>query len=142
MFSLGLVRRSAKISLVLAPLVIAAYVVGLPYGPNGVATAFSVALLIWLLPHVVWCVHGTPISVRDLASAVARPLLATAFAAALAYAAQHYAAGLPHALLRLAAGGAVMLAAYLFALMFILGQKDTYLELLRGLRSPAIDSKS
>jgi hypothetical protein len=46
-------------------------------------------------------------------------------------------------LLRLAAGGAVMLAAYLFALMFILGQKDTYLELLRGLRNtPAIDSKS
>ena len=35
-----------------------------------------------------------------------------------------------------------MFAAYLFALMFILGQKDTYLELLRGLRSPAIDSKS
>ena len=142
MFSLGLVRRSAKISLVLAPLVIAAYVVGLPYGPNGVATAFSIALLIWLLPHIVWCVHGTPISVRDLAFAVARPLLATAFAAALAYAAQRYAAGLPHPLLRLAAGGAVMLAAYLFALMFILGQKDTYLELLRGLRSPAIDSKS
>jgi PST family polysaccharide transporter len=143
MFSLGLVRRSAKISLVLAPLVIAAYCIGLPYGTNGVATAFSIAMLLWLLPHIVWCVHGTPISVRDLASAVARPLLATAFAAALAYGMQHYSADLPYALLRLAAGGAVMLAAYLFALMFILGQKDTYLELLRGLRnSPAIDSKS
>ncbi|MEN3381101.1 MAG: hypothetical protein V7608_1145, partial [Hyphomicrobiales bacterium] len=113
------------------------------YGTNGVAAAFSIAMLMWLVPHVVWCVQGTPISVRDLASAVARPLLATAFAAALTYAAQHYTADLPHALLRLAAGGAVMLAAYLFALMFILGQKDTYLELLRGLRSsPAIDSKS
>ena len=112
-----------------------------PETPPTVATAFSTAMLIWLLPHIVWCVHGTPISVRDLASAVARPLLATAFAAALAYAAQYYCADLPYALLRLAAGGTVMLAAYLFALMFILGQKDTYLELLRGLRSPAIESK-
>src|SRR5882757_3215169 len=143
MFSLGLVRRSAKISLVLAPIVIAAYFIGLPYGTNGVATAFSIAMLLWLVPHIVWCVHGTPISLRDLASAVARPLFATAFAAAFAYTAQHYAVDLPHALLRLAAGGAVMLAAYLFALMFMLGQKDTYLELLRGLRnSAAIDSKS
>ena len=143
MFSLGLVGRSARISLVLAPLVIGAYVIGLPHGPTGVATAFSAAMLLWLMPHVMWCVHGTPISVRDLTLAVGRPFLATAFAALFAYAAQVYWADLSYALLRVAAGGSVMLAAYLFALMFVLGQKEAYLDLLRGLRGPAaMDTKS
>src|SRR3984885_46285 len=40
--SLGLVRRALKIGLVIAPVLILAYVVGLPYGPKGVAIAYSV----------------------------------------------------------------------------------------------------
>jgi O-antigen/teichoic acid export membrane protein len=143
MFSLGLVGRSARISLVLAPIVIGAYAIGLPYGPTGVATAFSAAMLLWLIPHVMWCVHGTPISARDLVLAVGRPFLATAFATLLACVAQIYWAGLPHAVLRVAAGGTVMVGAYLFVLMFVLGQKEAYLDLLRGLRGPAaVDTKS
>ena len=39
--SIGLQERSLKIALVLSPLVICAYLIGLPYGPNGVALAFS-----------------------------------------------------------------------------------------------------
>src|ERR1700733_12006576 len=40
--ALGLVRRALKIGLVIAPVLILAYVVGLPYGPKGVAIAYSV----------------------------------------------------------------------------------------------------
>jgi O-antigen/teichoic acid export membrane protein len=143
MFSLGLVRRSTIIALVIAPLVCTAYVIGLPYGPNGVALAFSTAMLVWVVPHVMWCVHGTPISAGDLALAVSRPFVSTTLAAGLAYGAQLYSADLPYALLRLAVGGSAMLAAYLFVLMFVLGQKEMYLGLIKGLRSPhALDPKS
>jgi PST family polysaccharide transporter len=142
LFSIGMVARSTRIALVIAPLVIVAYAIGLPYGPSGVALAFSSAMLLWLVPHILWCVHGTPISPRDLILAVGRPFLSTALAAVVAYGAQRHSADMPYALLRLAVGGSIMFAAYFFVLMFVLGQKEAYLELIRGLRPPALDPKS
>jgi O-antigen/teichoic acid export membrane protein len=142
LFARGLVARSTRIALVIAPLVIVAYVIGLPYGPKGVALAFSSAMLVWLVPHILWSVHGTPISARDLIAAVGRPFLSAALAAVVGYSAQRYSADMPHAVLRLALGGSAMFAAYLFILMFVLGQKDSYLELIRGLRPRALDSTS
>jgi PST family polysaccharide transporter len=143
LFSIGLVRRSTTIALVIAPLVCTAYLLGLPYGPNGVALAFSVAMLLWVVPHIVWSVHGTPISVKDLAVAVSRPFLSTVVAAVIAYGVQLYCANLPHAVLRLAVGGCTMFAAHLFVLMFLLGQGEAYLELIKGLkRAHALDPNS
>jgi len=114
--------------LVIAPLVIGAYVIGLPYGPKGVALAFSTAMLVWLVPHVVWCVRGTPISVSDLTLAVGRPFLSTAFATLFAFLAQLTSADLPYAVLRVAAGGSVMFGVYLFVLMFVLGRRKRILS--------------
>ena len=74
LFALGMVGRSLKIALVLAPIVITGYLIGLPYGPKGVALAYSSAMSLWLIPHMVWCVHGTMISLRDIFLAVRRPL--------------------------------------------------------------------
>src|SRR5262249_15576 len=58
LLSIGLHERSLKIGLVIAPLVSCAYLVGLPFGPRGVALAYSAALTVWLVPHVMWCLHG------------------------------------------------------------------------------------
>jgi O-antigen/teichoic acid export membrane protein len=143
LFSIGLVWRSTMMALAIAPLVCIAYAIGLPHGPNGVALAFSIAMSAWLVPHITWSLHGTPISVRDLVLAVSRPFVSTAAAAGVAYGAQLYCESLPYALLRLAVGGSTMLAVYLFVLMFVLGQGDTYLELVKGLRRPhALGPKS
>src|ERR1039458_650536 len=60
--SLGLVRRALKMGLVIAPLLILAYLVGLPYGPKGVALAYSGTMLLWVVPVIAWSVHGTVIS--------------------------------------------------------------------------------
>ena len=69
--SVGLHGRSLRIALVIAPLVIAACLIGLPYGPNGIAFAFSAAMTLWLVPHVVWCLHNTVISPWDFLSNMA-----------------------------------------------------------------------
>jgi O-antigen/teichoic acid export membrane protein len=53
LLAIGLQGRSLTIAMVSAPLVITAYVVGLPYGPSGVALAYSSAMTLWLIPHVV-----------------------------------------------------------------------------------------
>ena len=82
--SKGLVGRSLKIGLVLAPLVMASYFVGLPYGPKGVALAYSTIMTLWVIPHLAWCVHGTGVSLKDIIWAISRPLLSAIVAAALA----------------------------------------------------------
>ena len=88
LYSIGLQVRSLKIALVIAPLVITAYILGLPYGPSGVAFAYSAAMTLWLLPHIVWCLHGTMISPWDLFLAAGRPFLAGIVAAAFTFGAQ------------------------------------------------------
>ena len=82
-----------RIALVIAPLVITAYVIGLPFGPTGVAFAYSAAMTVWLVPHILWCLHGTVISPRDLFLAISRPLLSAVFAAAVAFGAHFYFGG-------------------------------------------------
>jgi PST family polysaccharide transporter len=133
--SIGLQGRSLRIALVIAPLVIASYFVGLPYGANGIALAFSTAMTLWLVPHVVWCLHGTMISPRDLFVATGRPLLASIVAGAVSFSVQRYFGHLHSPFLRLSLEGGVMVTSYLCIFLFVMGQKTFYFELLRGLRN-------
>jgi PST family polysaccharide transporter len=134
LFALGRLRRSLRMAMVMGPLVIVAYVLGLPYGPRGVALAYSVALAAWALPHIAWCVHGTPVPLGDVMRTVSRPLLSGIVAAAvgLAFQATRPAALSPVA--TLAAGGVLVTGAYLWMLLYAAGQKAFFLELCRGLR--------
>ena len=137
MFSLGLVRRSLNIALVIAPLVITGYVLGLPHGPKGVALAYSTAMTLWIVPHIAWCVHGTVVSFRDIVVAIGRPLLSGFAAAALAFGVQLLYGPWLSPLPRLVLGVTVLLGAYLGMLMYVMGQKAFYLGLLQGMRSRA-----
>src|SRR6516164_7349187 len=85
-YSLGLVARCLKIALVFAPIMVTGCLIGLPYGPQGVAFAYSAVMMLWVIPHILWCVHGTAISLRDILLAVSRPLAAGTLAGALAFA--------------------------------------------------------
>jgi PST family polysaccharide transporter len=134
LFALGMINRSLKVALVLAPIVITSYVIGLHYGPKGVAFAYSAAMTLWVVPHIAWCVHGTVISFRDIVVAVGRPLISGIVAAALALAAQLAYGQAMTPIARLILGSAVVLAAYLVMLLYVMGQKVFYLELLRAFR--------
>lgn len=144
LFSLGLVGRSLKIAFVIAPLVIAAYLIGLPYGPTGVAFAYSAVMVLWVIPHISWCIHGTVISFRDILQAVSRPFVSGIVAATLAVGVQSYFSQLLPPFLRLVLSGSVMLGVYLWMLMYVMGQKPVYLDLFRGLmrRSPLDEKES
>ena len=80
-FSIGLGARSLRIALVFAPFMITGYVVGLPYGPKGVAFAYSAVLTLCLVPRILWCVHGTVVSLRDILLAVSGPVASAVVAA-------------------------------------------------------------
>jgi O-antigen/teichoic acid export membrane protein len=137
-FSIGMVGRGLKVALVLAPVVIGGYVIGLPYGPKGVALCYSVVMTLWVVPHIAWGVHGTMVSLRDIVVVAGRPLVSGIVAAALAFSVQFFFGQSMSPVPRLFLGSAVLLSAYVGMLFYVMGQKAAYVDLLRtmGKRSP------
>jgi O-antigen/teichoic acid export membrane protein len=129
----GQVGRSLKMALVITPLVILAYVAGLPYGPNGVAFGFSAMMTVLIVPMIAWAIHGSPISSRDVITAISRPLLSGLVAAFISggvyFLCSQYLSVFPRLLLDCS----VLLGSYLWMLLYALGQKSFYLDLFREL---------
>ena len=134
--SLGRVERGLKIALVIAPLMIAAYVIGLPWGPIGVAFACSVAMLLWALPVIAWAVRDTGISLRDVLLVAIRPLTASGVAALVALGVQSV-DGQLSPWVRLVAEGTVFVVIFGGIILFVMGQKSLYLDVLRASTSSA-----
>jgi PST family polysaccharide transporter len=141
LYSLGLVKRSLNIALVFAPSIVVGYVIGLHYGPKGVAFAYSAVMTLWVIPFIAWCVHGTVVSLRDVLLAVARPLGSGILAGALAFGVRllwgQYLSPLP----RLVLECSVLLVAFCGLLLFAAGQKSLYLDLLRGLKGNSLGAE-
>lgn len=135
--SAGLHMRSLHTALVIAPLTICSYFIGIPYGPTGVAAAYSTAMVLWALPHTYWCLYGTQVRIRDLIPAIIRPFAAGACAGIAAELAHHFAATIPFPLVRLMVAGLAMLSVYAFVLLVVLKQWGFYFELLMGLKRTA-----
>lgn len=135
--SLGLVGRSLKMGLVIAPVMILSYVLALPYGPRGVAFAYSAVMMVWVIPVIAWSVHGTAISFRDILLEVSRPLASSLIAGGLAFGVRLVYGQLLSPLPRLVLESVVLLVTFFGMLLFVTGQKALYLDLLRGLKGPS-----
>jgi O-antigen/teichoic acid export membrane protein len=137
MFSIGLVARSLKAAPVLATLMITGYIIGLPYGPKGVACAYSAVLTLWVIPHIFWCVYGTAISLWDVLRAVVRPLASGIVAGVLAFGVRQICGQFVSPFPRLVLESGVLFITFYGTLLFVAGQKSLYLDLLRGLKEPS-----
>ena len=130
----GRVSRSLAMAFVIAPVVFVGYLAGLPYGPTGVALGFSTAMLILLVPCVAWAKRGTLITGADLWRAALPPLGSTLVGAAAAIVVGLLLAD-AGAVVRLLALTATLFGVHALTLLFGLGQKETYLDLLRAVRA-------
>lgn len=137
MFALGMVGRSLKLGLVLAPIVISGYLAGLRYGPKGVALGYSAVMTLWVLPHIAWCVHGTVVSLRDVLVTVSRPLVSGLVGAALAVGVHQLCLPVMGPLPRTLIAGSVLVSVYVGMLFYVMGQKALYMDVLRGFRKRA-----
>jgi PST family polysaccharide transporter len=125
------VARSLRITCVYATVILVACIVGVPHGATGIATAYSIGLSLWVLPHLAWCVHRTPVRLADLLGTVWCPLAGSAVASAIAYlAVRDIAAPLEQLVL----GGVVGLGVYVAIVWFVFRQRAFYLGLARDLR--------
>lgn len=80
--SLGQTHRQLRFAFVAAAVSLAAFAVGLHWGPLGVAAGLSVAVCTLRLPEIAYCLRTSPLKVRDLLSVLWRPALASATAGA------------------------------------------------------------
>ena len=130
--SLGMIKRLLRMGFVITPIMIAAYCIGLPYGPRGVALSYSTIMTLWLVPLVIWALHGTVVSPRDVLQQLIRPAWSAVIAAIVAIAVCAACARALSPLYRLTLETGVFLLSYLFLLLIVGGQKAFYFDLLRG----------
>jgi hypothetical protein len=115
------------------PLVIVGIVLGLSHGPIGVASGYSLAMTLLIIPIAAWSKLGTEITWADLWRASKPPFLSGLLAGA---------AGL---LVKLALGNRlppipcllvglpVVLGIYAWGLLIVMGQKHVYMDVLSQL---------
>ena len=89
LFSAGLARRSLLMAFVISPTVILGMAIGKMWGPFGVATGYSAAMLALLFPLTTWAIHGTGIRVRDFWRTLSMPLLSGLVAGGVGVAVKH-----------------------------------------------------
>lgn len=135
LFALGLQKRSLAIALAIAALCILAYLIGLPYGPSGVSAAYSIALAVWLIPHLIWCLYGTPVRLKEIFLAVAPSFLAGLVGAAVAFGILSAAFTSSPPLVRVALAALIMGGIHLFMLLVVLRQKRRFVELWTEIRA-------
>jgi O-antigen/teichoic acid export membrane protein len=129
----GRAVRSFNISLLIAPVVFLGYLFGLRYGSNGVAAGFSSAIMLLVVPVIVWSTRGSPITALDAFGVAMRPFISALVAGVVALAAWSFIHFLELPLLRLIAANVILFGVYAFVLLFVMGQKAVYVNVLREL---------
>lgn len=135
MMATGLAGRSLRIAYLVAPVVILGVYLGLPYKLNGVALGFSLAVLALVVPIVVWALHGTGITLRDYWNTVKHSMLSGVVAGAVGWAVERACGATLSAIPEMLVGGCVVFGVYAFVLLFIMGQKSLYLDLVKQVRA-------
>jgi PST family polysaccharide transporter len=80
--STGNTARQLRFALVSAPCTLLGIIVGLQYGPVGVAMGLGIALLLLRIPELIYCFRAAPGHWTDPLRAAARPFIAAILASA------------------------------------------------------------
>jgi len=128
----GRATRSLKIAFLIAPVVFTSYVIGLSDGPTGVALGFSVAMLVLVAPVVQWAKRDTLITSMDMLRTAMHPLFSVVLGASAAMTVGWLMREVKPPLFRLTTVAVVLFGTYGVVLLFVLGQKHVYLDVLRA----------
>jgi PST family polysaccharide transporter len=131
LFASGRIGRGLKMAIVIAPVVIAGYVAGLPYGPKGVAFGYSAAMVLLTIPMIGWAIRGTNLTPTDIIRAVVPPIVSVAVAAVLALTTARLLGADAQPFTRLMAGGSVLVVSYALMLLVVMRRKGSYVDLIR-----------
>ena len=131
--STGRAARALSISVATTPFVIVGILLGLSYGPRGVALGYSSAMTLVLVPIAAWSKHGTGITWADLWRAAKPPFLSGLFAAAAGLLVKLTLGGRLPPIPYLMVGLSLVLGIYAWVLLIVMRQKHVYMDLLSQL---------
>jgi len=127
----GQLERNLKIALLIAPVVILGIVAGLRFGPTGVATGYSFAMVVLWIPLVAWAKHGSGITTADYIDCIRRPLMAALAGSGAGWLVKLFATAALPPIGLLASELTIEFTVYGLLLIFAMGQKDLYVDLFR-----------
>lgn len=136
LISAGLTRRYRLIGFVSAPLTVSAFAIGLPYGPEGVAIAYSAIMTLLTVPMWTWAIRDTGIALKDIAIVLCAPLCAGSAAFLLAISVIRL-LSTPSDWASTAVAALVFVSVYAFMLLAVFGKWDFFLGILRTFAEPA-----
>jgi len=125
--------RQFRFCILWSGVLVAAFALGVRFGPAGVAIGCSVASVCLALPLCIYAFKGTNIRLWDLANTLKAPAIAALFGALAGLA---LAFGIPNtvpAFVRALAGGGVVLITYSVVLLVVMKQWSFYRDLLTQL---------
>ena len=131
----GHANRSLKIALSLVPALTIGYYFGLKHGIEGIAIAFSLTMVLAVLPIIMWAKSGTLLTLIDLLKAVAPSVTSIVLAVLFTLSQRRLLSHIEHLLLRLTLECALLFGIYAFLLLVVMGQGTTYMKVLRDIRA-------
>jgi PST family polysaccharide transporter len=131
MLAAGHALRSLKIAMIIAPVVMIGYSLGLGSGPTGVALGFSIAMVLLVVPVMMWAKEGTLISGGDIARTVMRPLASAIAGGVAAYGLRQWLQYHEPPLLRLIEETSALFCVYALVLLVAMRQGAVYAPVLR-----------
>lgn len=129
MLARGLAGRCLEIALVLTPVLILSYGLGLKYGPQGIAMGCSVTMVVSMVPVMLWAKRGTLITMRDILRAATPASVSVAIGAVAGLAVRPMMDLLESPLVRLGSEATMLAFVYLLCLLFVMKQKSVWIEL-------------
>ena len=84
--SLGRTRRMFKLGVITSTCAIVSFVLGLPWGPVGVAIAATICFSILAVPSMMYALDKTPVSLRQFWAAISRPVVLSTLVGATGFA--------------------------------------------------------
>ncbi len=130
LYASGRAKRSLLMAFVIAPVVVISMVIGKLNGSVGVAMGYSIAMLLLVFPLTTWAIHGTGITLGKFWRTLSAPGLAAVVAAVAGLALKYVCVGKLPVLAFLTLGSAVVILVFLTMLLFVLGQKKFYADML------------
>jgi PST family polysaccharide transporter len=128
--SMGRTRRALCMIVATGPLVILGVILGLSYGPKGVAFGYSSAMTLLIIPIFAWSKRDTRITWADLWTATKLPLFSGVLAGAVGLSLKIWLSGILGPIPYLIIGLVVVLGIYAWTLLILMDQRTLYLELL------------
>lgn len=129
-FATAKMKRSLKIATTIMVMSVTGYAIGLRNGPSGVALGFSAAMVLLMVPVVIWARRGTLITSADAFKSVLRPLGSVLLGAGAAMALWPWLSTVQPPLLRLTLTSSVIFGVHAVVLLFAFGERHVYSMLL------------